>query len=201
MKTLREYVDQLDEISRRDFLKGTGAAALGGIMAVISQPVLASVGKTERVVPHRFSEKVENVIGAVSLVVYYCHMRKLRPDICNLVKQSVSPQAVTNPMMRQQLKAYFQELQKELPKVMAESVKLSMQPEHQEQYKQMCGNQDAESCIWAFTYKALIQDTYGNTANLLKKFAEINELQESQLEETAAESDVDRVIQLAKEMR
>ena len=27
MKTLREYIDQLDEISRRDFLKGAGAAA------------------------------------------------------------------------------------------------------------------------------------------------------------------------------
>ena len=32
MKTLREYLDQLDEISRRDFLKGAGAAA--GIYAV-----------------------------------------------------------------------------------------------------------------------------------------------------------------------
>ena len=29
MKTLREYIDQLDEISRRDFLKGAGAAAVG----------------------------------------------------------------------------------------------------------------------------------------------------------------------------
>jgi hypothetical protein len=35
MKTLREYIDQLDEISRRDFLKGAGAAA-----------GLAAVGKT-----------------------------------------------------------------------------------------------------------------------------------------------------------
>lgn len=35
MKTLREYMDQLDEISRRDFLKGAGAtaglAAMGGL--------------------------------------------------------------------------------------------------------------------------------------------------------------------------
>ena len=29
MKTLREYIDQLDEISRRDVLKGAGAAAAG----------------------------------------------------------------------------------------------------------------------------------------------------------------------------
>ena len=30
MKTLREYMDKLDEISRRDFLKGAGAAAIAG---------------------------------------------------------------------------------------------------------------------------------------------------------------------------
>ena len=30
MKTLREYIDQLDEISRRDFLKGAGVAAVAG---------------------------------------------------------------------------------------------------------------------------------------------------------------------------
>jgi hypothetical protein len=35
MKTLREYIDQLDEISRRDFLKGAGAtAALAGAGAL-----------------------------------------------------------------------------------------------------------------------------------------------------------------------
>ena len=30
MKTLREYIDQLDEISRRGFLQGAGAAAVAG---------------------------------------------------------------------------------------------------------------------------------------------------------------------------
>lgn len=35
MKTLREYIDQLDEISRRDFLKGAGAAVAG---AAVGQP-------------------------------------------------------------------------------------------------------------------------------------------------------------------
>ena len=30
MKTLREYLDQLDEIDRRGFLKGIGAAAVAG---------------------------------------------------------------------------------------------------------------------------------------------------------------------------
>jgi hypothetical protein len=35
MKTLREYLDQLDEISRRDFLKGAGATAG---LAAVGQP-------------------------------------------------------------------------------------------------------------------------------------------------------------------
>lgn len=33
MKTLREYIDILDEINRRDFLRGAGAAAVAGAAA------------------------------------------------------------------------------------------------------------------------------------------------------------------------
>lgn len=40
MKTLREYIDQLDEISRRDFLKGAGAtaglAAMGNVRGQVA---------------------------------------------------------------------------------------------------------------------------------------------------------------------
>jgi hypothetical protein len=43
MKTLREYIDQLDEISRRDVLKGIGAAAAG---AVLGQPKDAEADRT-----------------------------------------------------------------------------------------------------------------------------------------------------------
>jgi TonB family protein len=47
MKTLREYIDQLDEISRRDFLKGFGAAAglvaVGAPQKVFGQDTLGSV--------------------------------------------------------------------------------------------------------------------------------------------------------------
>ena len=43
MKTLREYIDQLDEISRRDFLRGAGATA--GLAAVGSAGYLS--GKVE----------------------------------------------------------------------------------------------------------------------------------------------------------
>jgi hypothetical protein len=38
MKTLREYINQLDEISRRDFLKGAGAAAGLAATDAISAP-------------------------------------------------------------------------------------------------------------------------------------------------------------------
>jgi len=45
MKTLREYIDQLDEISRRDFLKGVGAtaglAATGGAGSALGQTATA----------------------------------------------------------------------------------------------------------------------------------------------------------------
>jgi hypothetical protein len=44
MKTLREYIDQLDEISRRDFLKGAGAtaglAAMGAPKGVQAQEIV-----------------------------------------------------------------------------------------------------------------------------------------------------------------
>jgi len=35
MKTLREYIDQLDEISRRDFLKGAGVGAVAGALGTV----------------------------------------------------------------------------------------------------------------------------------------------------------------------
>ena len=53
MKTLREYIDKLDEISRRDFLKGVGAAGLAGatgaagLAAATAAAVFAAVGFTK----------------------------------------------------------------------------------------------------------------------------------------------------------
>ena len=41
MKTLREFIDQLDEISRRDFVKGAGAAALGAVASTKSDKAQA----------------------------------------------------------------------------------------------------------------------------------------------------------------
>jgi hypothetical protein len=45
MKTLREYIDQLDEISRRDFLKGAGATAG---LAAIGEPAKAQATESLR---------------------------------------------------------------------------------------------------------------------------------------------------------
>jgi len=50
MKTLREYIDQLDEINRRDFLKGAGAAA-----------GLAATGGASAVIPNSGAPKLEDV--------------------------------------------------------------------------------------------------------------------------------------------
>ena len=56
MKTLREYIDQLDEISRRDFLKGAGAAA-----------VAAAAGSAIAQQSRYSSEDVKTIIQGVEL--------------------------------------------------------------------------------------------------------------------------------------
>jgi colicin import membrane protein len=54
MKTLREYIDQLDEISRRDFLKGAGATAGLAAMGNVKGQVTPA--------PSNYAEKVQNKI-------------------------------------------------------------------------------------------------------------------------------------------
>jgi len=51
MKTLREYIDQLDEISRRDFLKGAGVAALGAAGGISADRFLKSQQNNKIVLP------------------------------------------------------------------------------------------------------------------------------------------------------
>jgi TonB family protein len=53
MKTLREYIDQLDEINRRDFLKGAGATAG---LAALGTAGVAKAGDIEKEkLPHEYS--------------------------------------------------------------------------------------------------------------------------------------------------
>lgn len=63
MKTLREYIDQLDEISRRDFLKGTGAVTLGTVLSSIPIPRTFAASN--------FSKEEGQVIAAVLSMVYF----------------------------------------------------------------------------------------------------------------------------------
>ena len=51
MKTLREYIDQLDEISRRVFLKGAGVAALGAVGGVAADRFLKNQQNKKIVLP------------------------------------------------------------------------------------------------------------------------------------------------------
>lgn len=52
MKTLREYIDQLDEISRRDFLKGAGAAAVGAAGGISADRFLKTQQNRRIVLPN-----------------------------------------------------------------------------------------------------------------------------------------------------
>ena len=47
MKTLREYIDILDEINRRDFLRGAGAAAVAGATAGLPKIAQAQSSKQD----------------------------------------------------------------------------------------------------------------------------------------------------------
>ena len=65
MKTLREYIDQLDEISRRDFLKGAGAAAVAGAIGTPGQakadPVYDPKTKKWDYIPNRNDAEIDMV--------------------------------------------------------------------------------------------------------------------------------------------
>jgi hypothetical protein len=59
MKTLREYIDQLDEISRRDFLKGAGATAGSVATDALSAPWSH----------HQYKDEMDDTIHKSSSVV------------------------------------------------------------------------------------------------------------------------------------
>ena len=95
MKTLREYIDILDEISRRDFLKGAGAAgaALAAPKAAASQtfftvPVAFNVD-TDPPLPRKikaawnyFDRKSlsEDSIKTISRLVRLMYVSRMTPD-------------------------------------------------------------------------------------------------------------------------
>jgi TolA protein len=68
MKTLREYIDRLDEISRRDFLKGAGAtaglAAMGAAKGQETPGLYGTVDREEQLARLRATAAAEGGWGA-----------------------------------------------------------------------------------------------------------------------------------------
>lgn len=67
MKTLREYIDKLDEISRRDFLKGAGVGAVAGALG--SQ--IIQKNKADNILP--LTEQAYYLIGMATRIGGYAH--------------------------------------------------------------------------------------------------------------------------------
>ena len=197
MKTLREYVDQLDEISRRDFLKGAGAAA--ATAALGGGAVLAKKHYDEKN-PRVLSIKEANAVFSS----VYCYALLQNPNAREVKGY--------NPDMIAQLKEQLMKFAQHTPYFV-----IAKGPEERENYDliQVSSSQNVDST------KKLYQEIYNSFStwepdnkdfvqvvekaplfvNRLKVLNNTKEFQESQLEETAAESDVDRVIQLSREMR
>jgi hypothetical protein len=80
MKTIREYIDQLDEISRRDFLKGTGAAA-----------GLAAVGSPKDAVAssYQLTEDDYVIIGLANYIISYINLTGGNKGVLGMLKESL----------------------------------------------------------------------------------------------------------------
>jgi hypothetical protein len=87
MKTLREYIDQLDEISRRDFLKGAGATAG---LAAVGAPKDASA----------YTKEIYEKVASICYLYLACkgpYQRALKqgrtmtvsPEICQKINQLI----------------------------------------------------------------------------------------------------------------
>jgi len=172
MKTLREYVDQLDEISRRDFLKGTGAAVAA---AALGTPKDA---------------EAFNMTG---------RGWKIDPNVAYMAGYIGNNAQFANEDDRTACEIYV------------DGVKWSATPALSKAYWN--GKDDAGDTVgemWRKSSGTIEQKKAAHAkhfASACKKLVNyVNqkhelEIRESPLEETAAESDVDRVIQLSREMR
>jgi hypothetical protein len=90
MKTLREYIDQLDEISRRDFLKGAGATA-----------GLAAVGAPKDASAQTLPKEVSEPLSLICTLYMACkepyqnaeatkgRTVEISPEVCQKTKQLI----------------------------------------------------------------------------------------------------------------
>jgi hypothetical protein len=108
MKTLREYIDQLDEISRRDFIKGAGATAG---LAAIGAPKDSAAAET--MTPGESGD-----VRSALILYYMCKKGFADSGICTALQNSISKYFKTYPRKRDMVnfnyRYLFDKFQKEL---------------------------------------------------------------------------------------
>jgi hypothetical protein len=112
MKTLREYIDQLDEISRRDFLKGAGAATVAGTAGLVGLDQYSSRGFWARDLDE------EDLIQLDFLIDVYHATKKVAEDdptkkvAFDEVSKVVNQFRSENPGLDQVIERYYKEKEK-----------------------------------------------------------------------------------------
>ena len=83
MKTLREYIDQLDEISRRDFLKGAGAAAGLSILGKPGQAIAQAFKH------YNFTDEDGETLAALLSMIYFAGIGRGLPAMSAAAKSTL----------------------------------------------------------------------------------------------------------------
>lgn len=80
MKTIREYIEKLDEISRRDFLKGATSASIIPVLGVPAKASALGLSQTE-----------ENMLTVGLDIVWVCNNPnyKVNPKLCSAFKTAL----------------------------------------------------------------------------------------------------------------
>lgn len=198
MKTLREYIDQLDEISRRDFLKGAGAAAGLGALGAGGMMYKKNVYDPKNPKVLTPSESNALATAAYCLAIYTIPEIKKIPDY--------------DPTIASHIKAQMMEFANKHPYILPTGA------ENKEEFSDIIvigtgeGKPQSTKGFYTDIFNSFATN-YESEKDMLKRVVEISpvilrrlkilngnqEFKESQLEETTDE--VERVVQLAKEMR
>jgi predicted phage tail protein len=102
MKTLREYIDQLDEISRRDFIKGAGATAG---LAAIGAPGVAFANSN-------FTYRLIDKVIVQSLFLYnYTKDWQGKEQIARQMMQHINDYLAIDPNRKSVITQRYQQVQ------------------------------------------------------------------------------------------
>jgi hypothetical protein len=111
MKTLREYIDQLDEISRRDFLKGAGATA--GLAAM---GAAAPAKATDFTSYPRYGEygdprgPTRHIINDVLVLYYYLKLYRPNDPLIQEIQNAIQNFFKSNPENKDFVKTSWAEI-------------------------------------------------------------------------------------------